>query len=56
MGLMFKSAVQVGSWGTSWKITDEAETFWLDNLESEIVGGGRGAADMGGVSKNGSDI
>jgi len=31
------------------------ETFRLDNVESEVVGGACGAADRGGISKNGSN-
>jgi len=54
-GLNFYSVVHVGSWSTSGIITDDSETFWLDNLESEVVGGTCGAPDRGGVSKNGSN-
>ena len=35
--------------------SDDSETFWLDNLESEVVGGACGAADRGGKSKSGSN-
>ena len=40
--------------GTSGTVTENWETFRPDNLESEAVGA-RGAADRGGVSKNGSN-
>ena len=43
----------MGSGGRSGLITDDLETFLLDNLESEVVGGECGAADRGGKSKNG---
>ena len=36
--------------GTSGMVTDDSETFRLDNLESEVVGEARGAPDRGGVS------
>jgi hypothetical protein len=36
-------------------ITGDSETFWLDNLESEVNGGACGASDRGCVSKNGSN-
>jgi hypothetical protein len=36
-------------------VTDDSENFILDNLEFEVVGGACGAADRGGVSKNGSN-
>jgi len=36
-------------------ITDDSETFWLDNLEFEVVGGACGAPYRGSVSKNGSN-
>jgi len=45
--------VQVGSGGTPGVITDYSETFRLDNVESEVVGGACGAPDRGGISKNG---
>jgi hypothetical protein len=52
MGSMFR----VDSGGTPGVISSDSETFWLDNLESEIVGGGAcGAPDRDGVSKNGSN-
>jgi len=41
--------VQVGSGGTHRMITDDSETLWLDNLESEVVGGACAAADRGSV-------
>jgi hypothetical protein len=46
----------VGSRGRSGVVTDDSETFRLDNVESEVVGGACGAADggEGGISKNGS--
>jgi hypothetical protein len=43
----------VDSGGKPAMITDDSETFRLDNLESVVVGGACGAADRGGVSKNG---
>jgi hypothetical protein len=36
-------------------VTDDSETKRLDNLECEAVGGARGAADRGGVRKDGSN-
>jgi len=54
-GLNVESVVQVDSGGTPGVITDDSETFRLDNLESERVGGACGTADKGGVSKNGSN-
>jgi len=42
--------VQVVSGGTSGVITDDSETFRMDKLESEVVGGACGAADRGGVT------
>jgi hypothetical protein len=36
-------------------VTDDSETFRLDNLESEVVGGTCGAPGRDGVSKNGSN-
>ena len=41
--------------GMSGMVTDVWETFRLDNLESEIVGGACGLPERGGVSKNGSN-
>jgi hypothetical protein len=35
---MFR-VMQVGGGGTSGLVTDDSETFRLDNLESEVVGG-----------------
>ena len=35
----------MGSGGTSGMVTDDSETFRLDNLESEVVGGACGAPD-----------
>jgi hypothetical protein len=35
----------VGIGGTSGMVTDGSETFRLRNLESDIVGGARGAPD-----------
>jgi len=35
----------VGNGGTFGVVTDDSETFRLDNLESEVVGGACGAAD-----------
>ena len=45
----------MGSGGTSGVITDDWETLRLDKLESEVAGGTCGAADRGGISKNGSN-
>jgi hypothetical protein len=45
----------VGSGGTSGMVTDDSETFRLDNLEHEVAGGSCGAADRGGISMNGSN-
>jgi hypothetical protein len=41
----------VGSWGgcTSGMVTDDSETFRLDNLESEVAVGECGAADSGDI-------
>ena len=39
--------------GTSGMVTDDSETFRLDNLESEVVEGTCGVPVRGGVSKNG---
>jgi len=44
-GLDVWRAVQVGSEGTSGVVTDDSETFRLDNLESKVVGGTYGASD-----------
>jgi hypothetical protein len=49
------SVEQVVSAGTSGVITDDSETLWFDNLESEVLRGARGAPDTGGTSKNGSN-
>jgi hypothetical protein len=38
MGWMFR-VVQVGIGGASGVVTDDSETFGLDNLESEVAGG-----------------
>ena len=45
----------MGSGGTSGRVTDDSETFILDNLESEVVGVACGAPYRGGISKNGSN-
>jgi hypothetical protein len=34
-------------------VTDDSETFRLNNLESEVAGGARGAPDRDGINKNG---
>jgi hypothetical protein len=47
--------VQVGSGGMSGMVTDDSETFRLDNLESEVAGGACEAPYRGGTSKSGSD-
>ena len=52
-GLIVYRVVQVGSGGTPRMITDDSETFFLDNLASDVVGGACGAADSGSVSYNG---
>jgi hypothetical protein len=49
-GLIIYSVVQVGSGGTPGMITDDFETFWLDNLECEVVGGECGPPDGGNIS------
>jgi hypothetical protein len=41
----------VGSGGTSGMVTDGWETFRLDNLECEVVGGACGVTVRGYVSK-----
>jgi hypothetical protein len=33
-------------------VTDDWETFRLENLESEVVGEASGASERGGVNKN----
>ena len=45
----------MGSGGTSGMVTDDSETFRLDNLESEAAGGACGAPDRSGISKDGSN-
>jgi hypothetical protein len=45
----------MGSGGTSRMVTDNSETSRLDNLECEVVGGARGAPEMGDIGKNGSN-
>ena len=54
-GLNVESVVQVESRGKPGMITDDSETFWLDNRESEVVGGACGAPYMDYVSKKGSN-
>ena len=44
-GLDVYRVVQVRNGGTSAMVTDDSETYRLDKLESELVGGARGAAD-----------
>jgi hypothetical protein len=39
------SVVLVGSLCTPGMITDDSETFWFNNLESEVVGRACGAPD-----------
>ena len=56
MGWMFRELCRWEAGGTSGMVTDDWETFRLDNLESELAGGSCGAADSGGVSKNGSKM
>jgi len=34
-----------GKWGAYGMVTDDSETFRLDNLESEVAGGPRGGPD-----------
>ena len=48
MSTIFR-AVQVGSGGTSGMVTVDSDTFRLDNLESEVVGGECGAAGRSGI-------
>jgi hypothetical protein len=36
-------------------VSDDSETFRLDNLESEVAQRACGAPDRGGISKNGSN-
>ena len=36
-------------------LTEDSETFRLDNVESDVVGRACGAPDMDGISKNGSN-
>jgi len=45
----------VGSGGKSGMVTDDSDTFGLDNFESELDGGLCRAPDRGGISKNGSN-
>jgi len=45
----------VGIGGRSGMVTDDSETFRLDNLESEVVGGACGAPDRSGISNTGSN-
>ena len=40
-GLDVQRVVQVGSGGTSGMVTDDSETFRLDNLECEVGGGAK---------------
>ena len=54
--LSIESVLQVGSGSTSGMVTDDSETFRLDNLESEVAGRACGAADSGDDSKNGSNM
>jgi hypothetical protein len=54
-GLEMERVVKVRSGGTAGMVTDDSETFRLDNLECEVAGGSRGAADRGGISMNGSN-
>jgi hypothetical protein len=44
----------VGIGVTSVMFTDDSETFRLDKLESEEVGGACGAPDRGVISKSGT--
>jgi hypothetical protein len=43
------SVVQVGSGVTPGVITSGSETLWLDNLESDAVGGACGVPDSSGI-------
>ena len=45
----------MGSGVTSGMVTDDSETFKLDDLESEVVGGACGAADRSDMNKNRSN-
>jgi hypothetical protein len=47
-GLNVWRVLQLGSGVTSGVVTDDSETFRLDNLESEVGGGSCGAPDGGG--------
>jgi len=49
-GFDVQRVVQLGSGRTSGIITDDSETFGLDNLEYEVVGGTCGNADRSDVS------
>jgi hypothetical protein len=37
-------------------VTDDSETFMLENMESEVAGGACGDPDRGHASKNGSNV
>jgi hypothetical protein len=47
--------MQVGIADKPGMVTDNSETFRLDNVESEVVGGACGAPDRGDISKNASN-
>ena len=44
-----------GEGGTSGMVTDDLETFRLDNLECEVAAGACGAADRDDICRNGSN-
>jgi len=48
MGSMCRKLCRWEMGGTSGMVTDDWETFRLDNLESEVAGRACGAADRGG--------
>jgi len=49
IGSMSRELCRFGSGGTSGVVTDDSETFRLDNLESKVDGGAFGAPDRGAV-------
>ena len=56
MGWMYRKLCiwEVGD--TAGMVTDDLETFRLDTLETEVVGGTCGAANWSGISKKGSNM
>ena len=53
MGSLFRELRRWEMGRRSGMVTEDSETFRLDNLESEVVGGICGAPDRGSISKNG---